>query len=86
MDLSQVQVTLLSKRECHLCDAARDVIEAVRRRHPFALTVIEIRPGDAWHATYWDKIPVVMIEGTPAFIYRVDPAPLLEKLRAAAGE
>lgn len=83
-ELAGVEVILLSKRECHLCSAARDVLDAVRRDHPFSLRVIEIHPGDAWHGSYRDKIPVVLIDGRVAFIYRVDPEPLLERLRAAA--
>jgi hypothetical protein len=82
-DFSELEVILVSKRECHLCDAARDVVERVRRDHPFPLRVIEIRPGDEWHAKYWDRIPVLLIEGRVAFIYRIDPEPLLEKLVSA---
>ncbi len=84
IDLTGVEVTLVSKRECHLCDAARDVIEAARRLHPFPLKVIEIHPGDEWHARYWDKIPVLLIEGDVAFIYKIEPEALLARLRAAA--
>jgi Glutaredoxin-like domain (DUF836) len=81
-DLSNVELLLLSKEDCHLCDEALEVIESVRRRHPFRLRVVKIAEGDEWYDRFWDKIPVGLVEGRMIFKYRVQSAELLEKLRA----
>ncbi len=71
----------LSKDDCHLCDTALDVVEALRRKHRFDLQVIKISRGDEWYEHYWDKIPVGLVGGRMLFKYQVDPEALLEKLR-----
>jgi hypothetical protein len=82
-DFSTIEVVFVSKDDCHLCDIALDVVEEVRRSYPFMLQVVKIKPGDEWHDRYWDKIPVVLIDGRMAFKYTVDPDELLRKMRAS---
>jgi len=60
-------VVLYGKPGCHLCDDARDVIERVRARRPFALEERDITCDDALHAAYLERIPVVTIDGDEAF-------------------
>jgi hypothetical protein len=82
-EFAGIEVVFISKDDCHLCDIAQQVVEDVRRDHPFTLRVVKIQPGDEWHDLYWDKIPVVLIDGRMAFKYTVDPGELLRKLRAS---
>jgi hypothetical protein len=79
--LKGVEMIFLSKDDCHLCDTALEIVEALRRKHRFDLRVIKIVPGDEWHDEYWDKIPVGLAGGRMLFKYRVDADQLLEKLR-----
>lgn len=81
-DISHMELLLLSKEDCHLCDEALGVIESVRRRHPFRLRVVKIEEGDEWHERFWDKIPVGLVGGRMIFKYRVTAAELLEKMVA----
>ena len=84
LSLKGVEMIFLSKDDCHLCDTALEIVEALRRKHRFDLRVIKIRPGDEWHDEYWDKIPVGLAGGRMLFKYRVAPEQLLEKLRHTA--
>ena len=75
-------LTFISKPDCHLCDVAREVVETVVAELPEdAVTVEEqsILEDPALHARWWEKIPVVLIDGTLHAHWRVSP----ERLRAA---
>jgi hypothetical protein len=83
LDVSDVEVTFLTKDGCRLCDEALVVVEGVRRRFPFKLEIVSIVEGDEWYEKYSDKIPVGLINGRMAFKYRVNPVEFFMKLRAS---
>ncbi len=66
-------VILYSRRGCHLCDEAREVIVAVRRRHPFAFEEVDIEREDALIREYGFRVPVVVVDGREAFEIDVSP-------------
>lgn len=78
-----VQVTLYTRVGCHLCDDAKDVLEEVRRAHPFALSVVDIDTDPALVALYTTEVPVITVDGRKAFKYRLTADALREKLRRA---
>jgi hypothetical protein len=57
------QLTLYGKAGCHLCEDARTVVLAVRRRYPFDLEEIDITRDPALFARYKERIPVIKIDG-----------------------
>jgi glutaredoxin len=59
-------VTLYGKPGCHLCEAAREVVDRVRRQHPFELDEVDITLDPALEAQYRERIPVVAIDGQEA--------------------
>lgn len=71
--MDQPTVTLYSRPGCHLCDDAREVLEAVRARVPFTLVEVDIDGDDELVRAYGIRIPVVVIDEREAFEYRVDP-------------
>ncbi len=77
---------LFTRPGCCLCDEARQVLERVRQRHPFALTERDIEQDDELLRRYLERIPVVAIDGLEAFELFVDE-PELERLlcRVEAG-
>ncbi|MEP7217986.1 MAG: glutaredoxin family protein [Bacteroidota bacterium] len=83
-DLSDIELLVISRDDCHLCDKALAVVEEVRRRRPFRLRVVKMVEGDEWHERYWDKIPVGLVNGAMIFKYRVTAEELLAKLRVRA--
>ncbi|HEX9641485.1 MAG TPA: glutaredoxin family protein [Candidatus Krumholzibacteria bacterium] len=75
-------VTLYTGRGCHLCEEARWLLEAVRARVPFVLREVRIDGQAELEERYRSELPVVELDGTKLFKYRVDPAALERALRA----
>ncbi len=77
-------LTLIGKPDCHLCDVAREIVETVVAELPEdAVDVEELSIADdpALYAQWWEKIPVVLIDGSLHGHWRVSP----DRLRAALG-
>jgi hypothetical protein len=75
-------LTLIGKPDCHLCDVAREVVETVVAELPEdAVDVEELSIADdpALYAVWWEKIPVVLIDGELHGHWRVSP----DRLRIA---
>jgi glutaredoxin len=75
-------VTLYTKPDCHLCDEAHEVIERVRDDHGFELDVVDISRHADLEGRYGERVPVVLIDGEEAFVYRVDAVHMRAKLSA----
>ncbi|WP_347976601.1 glutaredoxin family protein [Microbacterium sp. ProA8] len=75
-------ITLIGKPDCHLCDVAREVVETVVAELPedaVDLDELSIADDPALYAQWWEKIPVVLIDGELHGHWRVSP----DRLRAA---
>jgi glutaredoxin len=75
-------VTLYTREGCHLCEEARQVLEAARHRARFSLELIDIDQDDALRKAYNEEVPVVAINGRKSFKYRVDEKEFLRRLAA----
>jgi glutaredoxin len=73
------RVTLLTRPGCHLCDAARDVVQRVCADLDVAWTEVDITTDEDLHARYWEQIPVTLVDGGQHDFWRVDAT----RLRAA---
>ena len=73
-------VVLYARAGCHLCDEARAVIEAVRRRTPFAFVEVDIETSDDLLRDYAIRIPVDL-DGAERFEIAVDAAELEAAVR-----
>jgi len=78
---SDIQIDIYSRPGCHLCDEAKDIIDRVRKRHAFAVRVINIEEDPALESAYGTEIPVVFINGSKAFKYHVDERELERKVK-----
>jgi len=58
------EVTFYTKAGCHLCEEARDLLDAIAEHTPFALTEIDIRSDTAVFEQYRYRIPVIIINET----------------------
>jgi glutaredoxin len=74
------KVTLYHAPECHLCAAARRVLESVRAEEPFELEEIDISGDPEFEARFREWLPVVEIDGERAFTYFVTPDGLRSRL------
>ena len=81
MSDNSIRIEIYTRPGCHLCDEAKEVIERVGRRIPFALAVINIEKDSELEKLYGEQIPVVFINGNKAFKYHVDEAELEKKAK-----
>lgn len=84
--MASVELTLIGKPGCHLCDDARRVVQAVmdelgsRADAPaLSLSEISILDDEVLFARHVEEIPVLLIDGAVHNYWRIDP----ERLRAA---
>jgi len=62
-------LTLIGKPDCHLCDVASEIIDTVIAEMPDAaaenIEIVEasIQEDPALYDLWWEKIPVVLIDG-----------------------
>lgn len=75
-----IRVEVYSKRDCCLCEEVKAVLLKVRRDIPFELREIDIESGPALYEAYKERIPLVVIDGRPAFKYCVDEEALRRRL------
>jgi len=78
------KVTLYTRAGCCLCEDAKRVLAAVRGRASFDLDEIDIDSNAELRRAYNDEVPVIAINGSKAFKYRVTEQELLKKLAARA--
>jgi hypothetical protein len=66
-------VLMYSRRTCGLCDEARVVIDAELGTTSFGFREVFIDGDDALERGYGLRVPVVVVDGTEEFEYRVEP-------------
>jgi len=76
------RVTLVGKPDCHLCEAAREVIAAVCAETGDSFVELSILEDPELADLYWEQIPVTLVDGTQHDFWRVDP----DRLKAALSE
>ena len=72
------------KPGCHLCDDAATVVSSVVKALPDIPIVIEgmnIEDDVDLYASYWDQIPVLLINGKVHNYWRIDPERLTKALK-----
>ncbi len=67
-----VNLTIYSKKGCHLCDIAKETLLEIRKEYPFTLTEIDIEKDKTAFDRYKYLIPVIEIDGKIIFTYRVN--------------
>jgi len=77
------ELLLITKKDCHLCAAARATVSEVADRLgvPWQESLIDDDAG--LRERFADEVPVVMIDGVQRDFWTIDPARLERKLRDA---
>jgi glutaredoxin len=76
-------VVVYSHADCHLCEQALAVLRALQSEHEFELRELDIRADERLHRAYFERVPVIELDGEELCEYVVDE-PLLRR-RLAAG-
>ena len=78
--MPQIQLTFVSKPDCHLCEAAREVVDGVvadlGSEASVTVEELSILQHPDLYEKYVEEIPVVLLNGKVHNIWRVDPARL----------
>jgi len=81
-------LTLIGKPDCHLCEVASEIIDTVIAEMPDAaaenIEIVEasIQEDPALYDLWWEKIPVVLIDGELHAHWRLSA----DRLRSALEE
>ncbi len=78
---SQPRITLIGKPDCHLCDAARTVIEQVAADTGAGWQELSILDDPQLRRRYAEQIPVTLVDGRMHDYWRVDEKRLRRALR-----
>jgi glutaredoxin len=62
-----LSVVLYTRRGCHLCDTAWQVLHQARRRYGFALEAVDVDTSDELRTRYGNCVPVVTVNGRIRF-------------------
>jgi hypothetical protein len=76
-------LTLYTKPDCCLCGEAAEALRRVRERVPFSLDVVDVSHHPELLERYGERLPVVLVDGEPAFEFEVDEGALEDRLAAA---
>jgi len=84
----EIQLTFVSKPDCHLCEVAREVVDGVVAELGSEASVrveeLSILEHPDLYEKYVEEIPVVLIDGKVHNIWRIDPVRLKNALLEAS--
>jgi len=66
-----IEVTILSRHDCHLCDVILRIARQVQTETPFTLTRMNVDEQADLAARYGDRVPVVLIDQAEAFAGKI---------------
>ena len=76
-------VTVYTHADCHLCEDALTVLRGLQGECRFELREFDIRADDALHRAYFERVPVVALDGEELCEFVVDEALLRARLAAS---
>jgi glutaredoxin len=75
-------ITVYSRPDCHLCAGAMAALRALQDELGFALHERDIDGDEALQRAYFERIPVIALDGEELFDYFVDEKLLRERLES----
>jgi len=75
-------VTVYSRADCHLCEEAIATLRRMRDELGFRLTERDIDQDEALQRAYFERVPVIVLDGEELFDFFVDEAALRERLES----
>jgi hypothetical protein len=75
-----IDIEILTKQGCCLCDDAKAVVEGVLPDYPAILVLTDIETDLALYDSYKERIPLVRINGEESFVYKAHEITLRKKL------
>jgi glutaredoxin len=75
-------VTVFSKPDCHLCERAMGDLRRLQDELAFTLQERDITADEALHRAYFERIPVIALDGEELCDYFLDEALLRKRLES----
>ena len=75
-----INIEILTKKDCCLCDDAREIVKRVLPDYPANLILTDIESDPVLYETFKERIPVVRINGEESFVYKAHEITLRKKL------
>jgi glutaredoxin len=75
-------LTVYSKPDCHLCQEAIRALRRLQAELEFELRERDISADDALHRAYFERIPVIALDGEELSEYFLDEALVRERLES----
>jgi glutaredoxin len=82
MTAAPVRLTLISRVDCHLCDVAKEAIARVAEQAGVGWREVDVDTDQALLDEYWDRVPVILLDGKEHGYWRVEEERLLRDLRS----
>ena len=77
---ARIEVQLLSRPGCHLCDQMKELLQKAMEGLGVLLTVVDISLDDELSSRFENDIPVVFVNGNKAFKHRATAKDLRRRL------
>ncbi len=75
-------LTVYSKPDCHLCEDAIAALRGLQSELAFELRELDITTDETLHRAYFERIPVVALDGEELCEYFVEEAVVRERLES----
>jgi glutaredoxin len=79
------RLTLITRAQCHLCEDAKAAIARVAAAAGVAWDELDVDADAELQAEYWDRVPVVLLDGREHGYWRVEEERLLRDLGREPG-
>ncbi len=68
----QHRLQLLTRRDCHLCDVARETLARIAAEAGTVPEAVDVDADPELQAEYGDRVPVVLLDGREHSYFTVD--------------
>ena len=76
-----VRLTLITRDQCHLCDVAKDAMARVAQASGEDWQEVDVDSDPQLQAEYWDRVPVILLDGKEHGYWWVEEERLLRDLK-----
>jgi hypothetical protein len=74
------RLTLITRVDCHLCDVAKEAIARVAAAAGVGWEELDVDADPVLQEEYWDRVPVILLDGKEHGYWRVEEERLLRDL------
>jgi glutaredoxin len=75
-------LTVYSTPDCHLCEDAMAALRSLQQELGFVLQERDITADEALHRAYFERVPVIVVDGEELCDYVVEEALVRERLES----